>query len=610
MASHVAPEEPAPPQEEVAVKPQGVKPKRRPLLSNKLLFTIHGWLGLSLGLPLFIICLSGTLAVVSHEIDWLLTPAVRASAHEGPVNWGAVAEQVRREYPQTPIRSLWAPQGQGFAAEAWLATPAGNRRVFADPATGEVVGTTGWFNTQRFFRDFHRRFFWFSAWGIWLVSSFGIILLLATLTGLLFYKRWWTKLFTLRIHGGSRMFWSDLHRMTGVWTLLFALVIALTGLWYLMESPVSRSFRDHFPKTPRLENDRLAELGSLATPLSVGDYARIAREAHPGLQIKAIFLPATRNAPVQIHGQAEAWLVRDRANKLLLDPYSGEVLFHQRATELSSLARWVDTADPLHFGNFGGLTTKLIWFAFGLILSLLMPVGVYLWSKRAEQSALGAIKRLRGQSDAEIAREIRRATRRRTGLGLAVTTGVLLLAATTTYQALAKQLPKPAVPIIESPPQSIGPWTVQFFRAPTAAVGEKAVFGVHFDDRQGVANFRRAHLALSEALPGEKAWQSLRGNLHEQKTKLSLPAKPTGGEQLWLQMEAWDGTRHVASVNLAALQVVEQHSAAALPPLTAWQSLGGTRVILFYSAFTALLVVATIMWYRVVWFRKAIPSFS
>ena len=54
------------------------QPTRRPKLSlpplKKLLFMIHGWLGLSLGLPLFVICLSGSFAVVSHEIDWLARP--------------------------------------------------------------------------------------------------------------------------------------------------------------------------------------------------------------------------------------------------------------------------------------------------------------------------------------------------------------------------------------------------------------------------------------------------------------------------------------------------------------------------------------------------------
>ena len=45
------------------VVPQPTRPPKLALPPfKKLLFMFHGWLGLSLGLPLFVICLSGSFA--------------------------------------------------------------------------------------------------------------------------------------------------------------------------------------------------------------------------------------------------------------------------------------------------------------------------------------------------------------------------------------------------------------------------------------------------------------------------------------------------------------------------------------------------------------------
>jgi len=47
---------------------------------------------------------------------------------------------------------------------------------------------------------------------------------------------------------------------------------------------------------------------------------------------------------------------------------------HQRIAEM---------ADPLHFGNFGGLATKLLWLVSGLALCALAMAGAALYSGRA-----------------------------------------------------------------------------------------------------------------------------------------------------------------------------------------------------------------------------------
>ena len=41
-----------------------------------------------------------------------------------------------------------------------------------------------------------------------------------------------------------------------------------------------------------------------------------------------------------------------------------------------------EAADPLHFGYFGGITTKILWFLLGLSMSAMALTGVVIYSKR------------------------------------------------------------------------------------------------------------------------------------------------------------------------------------------------------------------------------------
>jgi uncharacterized iron-regulated membrane protein len=347
-------------------------------------FEVHSWLAVMAGLLLFVICWSGTVAVLAHEIDWLLEPHQRVEPRTGPVQWGRMQAAVEAGFPDAESMTLHAPMYPWAAAHAVIDTPAQKMlRVYLDPHSGAVLGHTSYFNVQRFFRSLHMSLFDFGSgrmWGYWFVGVFGVVLLVMTLTPLVFYRRWWRGFLTLKTNRGSRVFWSDAHKLGGVWSLPFALLIALTGVWYLVEFfDVSLGY----PERAAVENAKAA------TPLPLDALVAAAAAEWPELKIRAV-TPATGNywgEVVHAQGKADAWLVRDRANYVMLDPGTGAVLRRQDATRLAWPARWVDTADPLHFGDFGGLWSKLAWFVFGLLLSALPLTGAYLHVQRLHASA-------------------------------------------------------------------------------------------------------------------------------------------------------------------------------------------------------------------------------
>jgi len=356
------------------------------LISNKSLFKIHGWLGLNLGLMLFVICLSGTFATLSNEFDWLVNEDLRIDQGDSEPDWQKMIDNLKREYPDAVnlgmYRGTYSGNGDYFSTVAYLYMPNDQTlKVYVNPRTGEIKGNTSFFNTQRFFRTFHRRFFDGNR-GIFIITLLSIPMLIIVLAGFLFYKGWLKNLFTLRLNRKKRIQWSDGHKLAGIWSLLFALIIVLTGVFYFAELMIQAAEKTEvllMEGPAQVQKEKLAGYPDLIPLLPMAAYINNAKKAHPHLSVEGVRLPQQAGDFVYVDGQAGNPLTRDRADHVLLDPATAEVVHVQRSQDLGVLPFITDIADPLHFGYFGGLTTKILWFIFGLIISFAILSGTYLW---------------------------------------------------------------------------------------------------------------------------------------------------------------------------------------------------------------------------------------
>ena len=359
-------------------------------ISNKDLYQLHAWLGLHLGLLLFVICFSGTFAVFSNEVDWLANEALRHEGNaSGEPQWQAMKESIESRFPRGTLLGLYKEtytgNGPYFATAAYVKKPNGQTiKVYLNPQTGALKGYTSFFNAQRFFRSFHRRFF-DGARGIILVTLCSLPFLLSILSGFLFYKKWLQNLFKLRWRGSIRLLWADLHRLAGFWSLLFALITALTGVFYFAELILQRTSARTVLQEPAPQNigeTRLAGYPEVVQFLPLSTYVDSARAAYPQLDVKTLRLPQHVGGFIYIDGQASNPLTRNRSDYVLLDPLDASVVHVQRSADLGLIPLMSDLADPLHFGYFGGLTSKIVWFLFGLMVSFSVLSGTYLWALR------------------------------------------------------------------------------------------------------------------------------------------------------------------------------------------------------------------------------------
>ena len=105
------------------------------------------------------------------------------------------------------------------------------------------------------------------------------------------------------------------------------------------------------------------------------------------MTVKDILPPRGPKDALYLTGTSDVPLVRNRANRVYLHPQTLEVLQVQRASALPTVTWLNDIADPLHFGYWGGLATKVIWFILGLGISSLVLTGIWISQKRKVKGA-------------------------------------------------------------------------------------------------------------------------------------------------------------------------------------------------------------------------------
>ena len=365
--------------------------RRRPRVRRgRVWFRIHSLVGLNLSLLVALICLTGTLAVFASEIDWLMTPSMRAEkpAALDDTNWEAIAAALAAHAPDARIETIEAGPSPAFAPAAYLRAPEGNLSVVRfDPATGAVQGEHGFLGAKSLLRAIHSRLLFGDQFGTTLVTLTAFFLLASLVSALFAYRRWWRAFFRWPQRGrGARVFWGDFHRLAGLWSLVFGLIIALTGIWYFAEEVGTPA--------PPFERQAFADakFSNADAAVRLPDALAVARTAYPELSIRRIDWPSDAHAGFTLYGQDGTWLVRPRANGVGIELASGEAVFRYSGGDATVHQRISEAADPLHMGLFAGFWSKLVWFVSGGLLTLVAASGAIVYAKRLAGEGDGHIR--------------------------------------------------------------------------------------------------------------------------------------------------------------------------------------------------------------------------
>lgn len=236
-----------------------------------------------------------------------------------------------------------------------------------------------------------------------------------------------------------------------------------------------------------------------------------------------------------------------------LDPYSGRIIASHKLSDRKPLEFVTESMRPLHTGDFGGLGLKLVWFGFGLILSMLVLSGLLMWSKRTLQATSAAIKRGK-TTPAQVSPRRQVWLKWRFHLNvLLVVVPVLFLPRYFADQALFKGVSGLGEREIGVVP--VGPWHVRLaeFRAQPPRYEGAAGYIKSFSAalcETCISEVKATYLRLGKPRNLRTAGGIFFGSAHSMGVSIPVSVNTPEEASLWVTMEGWDGSLHQGSVSL------------------------------------------------------------
>ena len=357
---------------------------------KKIVFQLHWFFGITAGLVLALMGVTGALYAFEGEIMSALNPEVlrvevRDSGILPPAELVAKIEAAEGK----TVSGLWVDQRDGQAARVFFTPPPGERRGpmrFFDPYTGELLAQPvgqGFFGLML---QLHR-FLAMGETGKQFTAASTLALVFFCLSGL--YLRWprqalnWRAWLTLDWAKKGRAFNWDLHAVFGTWALLFYLCASLTGLywsydWYrdgmtrlLSDAPAGEQRK---PGEGRREGGRPGQPGVPSGPPPVVDYPALwhslQQAAGPQLAAWNLRLPPVAGQPATLFYLLEDAGHSRAFNQLTLETASGRVLKHERYADKAFGAQLLASVYALHTGEYFGLLGRILM----ALASLAMPL--------------------------------------------------------------------------------------------------------------------------------------------------------------------------------------------------------------------------------------------
>lgn len=353
----------------------------------------HTWAGITAGFVLVLVSLTGTLLVFEQELDVYFYPELFGFEpnEEEPMTFEEALILVEKEMPEISARGVFQQKDRANALMLY-SDEEPYPQIIIDPYRREVRGTRVYKNTiMGFIRNFHRTLLIPTA-GKYIVGISSLVCVILMITGL---RLWIPKKWKERKHLKARMSvkWDgsrkrinfDIHNTLGFFFAPFITLIALTGVMITFNTIIiGVLFLLNFqpPKdVAKLLNQQSTYVAGAPT-LSVSKVESIVQELYPKATITGINIPKDSLASFSVNMRIESTMKTGDVSFVSIDQYSGDKIFSSNDPLYKMGKAYTNWVTPLHYGTFGGLTTRIIALLASLVNAALFITGFIIWIPR------------------------------------------------------------------------------------------------------------------------------------------------------------------------------------------------------------------------------------
>jgi len=350
---------------------------------------LHRWASLVATLPFLVLCVTGIVLIFHEEIDAALG-VVPVNTAPTQARLSECMENVAKEFPSERVLSVGLdPEAHPGIFLVVLGKPEATgfddaKLVFYDLGTGQRLGDSD--PTKTFTGTILRLHAeWFlGPVGRLLGALIGLLTVASLLSGLVIYAPYAKKIaFGVIRKKSARLTQLDLHNFIGAIILGWALVVSATGFLLGFSQVAFGIWQYSDLAAIRTEFAKETPVNVLAPGAPVVRViSELESRAPEGWGVRSVIFPGTDFTTPRHYGVimgGSEGLDAKLLDVTLVDGETGAVV---RKIEMPAYLQSVYVAEPLHFGNYGGLWLKLFWSLCSLLTLFITANGAWLFFDR------------------------------------------------------------------------------------------------------------------------------------------------------------------------------------------------------------------------------------